>query len=78
MIMTDGSYPAAPFLMHVDDCLYAAAGQQWMRYLMRCSIDGLVRVMQGNAPDLRADQPDRVKFFRDEVSHTRHQNKTTQ
>jgi hypothetical protein len=73
MIMTDGSYPAAPFPMHVDDCLYAAAGQRWMRHLMRCSIDGLVRVMGGNAPDLRADQPDRVKFFRDEVSHTRRQ-----
>jgi hypothetical protein len=51
--MTDGSYPAAPFPMHIDDCLYAAAGQRWMRYLMRCSIDGLVHVMGGNAPDLR-------------------------
>jgi hypothetical protein len=73
MILADGSYPAAPFPMHVDDCLYAAVGQRWMRHLMRCSIDGLVRVMGGNAPDLRADQPDRVKFFRDEVSHKRRQ-----
>jgi hypothetical protein len=59
--------------MHVDDCLYSAAGQRWMRYLMRCSINGLVRVMGGNAPDLRADQPDRVMLFCDEVSHTRRQ-----
>jgi hypothetical protein len=29
--------------------------------------------MGGNAPDLRADQPDRVKFFRDKASHTRRQ-----
>jgi hypothetical protein len=64
MIMADDSYPAAPFPMHVDDCLlYAAAGQRWMRYLIRCSIDGLARVMGGNAPNLQADQPDRVKFF---------------
>jgi hypothetical protein len=27
MIMKDSLYPAAPFPMHVDDCLYAAAGQ---------------------------------------------------
>jgi hypothetical protein len=27
MIMGDGLYLAAPFPMHVDDCLYAAAGQ---------------------------------------------------
>jgi hypothetical protein len=73
MIMGDGSYPAAPLPMHVDNCLYAAAGQRWMCYLMRCSIGGLVRVMGGNAPDLWADQPDCVKLFRDKVSHTRRQ-----
>jgi hypothetical protein len=70
MILADGSYPAAPFPMLVDDCLYAAVGQRWMRHLIRCSIDGLVHVMGGNDPDLRADQPDHVKFFRDKVSHT--------
>jgi hypothetical protein len=64
MIMADGSYPAAPFPMHVNDCLYAAAGQRWMCYLvMQCSIDGLVCVMGDNAPNLWADQPDHVKFF---------------
>jgi hypothetical protein len=40
---------------------------------MRCSIDGLVCVMGGNAPDLWVDQPDCVKFFCDEVSHTHRQ-----
>jgi hypothetical protein len=44
-----------------------------MRYLMCCSIDGLVCVMGGNAPDLGADQPDRVKFFPDKVHHMRRQ-----
>jgi hypothetical protein len=73
MIMVDGSYPAAPFPMHVDDCLYAAAGQTWIRYLMQCSINGFVSVMGGNDPDLRVDQPDQVKFFCDKVSHTRQQ-----
>jgi hypothetical protein len=29
--------------------------------------------MGGNDPDLRADQPDHLKFFRDKVSHTRRQ-----
>jgi hypothetical protein len=73
IIPSDGSNPPVPFPMHVDDCLYAAAGEPWMRYLMRCSIEGLVRVMGQNEPDLRADQPDRVKFFRETVSHTRRQ-----
>jgi hypothetical protein len=70
-IPSDGTNPAVPFPMHVDDGLYAAVGEPWMRYLMRCSIEGLVRVMGGNEPDLRADQPDRVKFSRETVSHTR-------
>jgi hypothetical protein len=28
LITADGLYPTAPFPMHVDDCLYAAAGQR--------------------------------------------------
>jgi hypothetical protein len=66
---SNGSKPPVPFPTHVDDCLYVAAGQDWMRFLMRCSIKGLVRVMGPNEPDLRAEQPDRTKFYCDSVSH---------
>ena len=69
----DGSSPAAPFPTHVDDALYAAVGELWMRFLMRCSIGGLVGILGTNEPDLRAEQPDRDKFFREMVSHTRRQ-----
>jgi hypothetical protein len=40
---------------------------------MQCSIDGLIRVMGGNDPDLWMDQPDQVTFFCDKVSHTHQQ-----
>lgn len=60
---SDGSSPAVPFPMHVEDCLYAAAGEDWMRYLMRCSIMGLMGILGHNDPDFRSDQPDRKILF---------------
>jgi hypothetical protein len=61
----DGSYPPAPFPMHVDDylCICNRRGGG-MRFLMHCSIDGLVRIMGDNEPELREQiNPTAPRFF---------------
>jgi hypothetical protein len=69
----DGSLPPVEYNMHVDDNLYAAAGEENMRWAMRCSIAGLWGVLGDNEPAIRPSQPDMEKFFKSIVSHTRRQ-----
>jgi hypothetical protein len=65
---SDGSFPTVAYNMHVDDNLYAAAGEQHMRWAMRCSIAGLQTIFGPNEPDLRPCQPDLEKFLAHPVS----------
>jgi hypothetical protein len=68
-----GSPPSVQFNMHVNNNLYAAAGNEHMKWAMRCSIAGIQGILGENEPHLRSCQPDTKKFFLSAVSYTRRQ-----
>jgi hypothetical protein len=68
-----GMPPTVSYNMHVDDNLYAAAGVDHMKWVMRCSIAGIQGVLGANEPALRSCQPDLEKFFLYPVTHCRRQ-----
>lgn len=68
-----GKQRPTEFNMHVDDNLYAAAGEEQMRWSMRCSIDALNIIMGGMDPATRPNPCDFDKFVRETVSHQRRQ-----
>lgn len=81
-IPADGSFPPVSYNMHVDDNLYAAVGEPWMRWAMRCSIASLNVVMGAEhlnddarvpTPEVRPKPCDFEKFTREIVSHRRRQ-----
>ena len=71
VLAADGSPLPVPFHMHVDDNLYAAAGQERLRWAMRCSIHALYQVMGDPDPTARANPVDFDKFVRDTITHQR-------
>lgn len=59
--------------MHVDDNLYAAAGEDNMRWAMRCSIHALNILMGEPDPTVRPNPVDFDKFTRELVGYERRQ-----